>query len=160
MLVPKSCLTLWDPMACSPPGPSVHGILQAKGLEWVPFPPPGDLLKPGIEPGSLALQASPYSLPTTVPSITLFHCFNNLMTLPTKDRRFPSTSTRIKLWSTVTLDLQHPLKGTRGGAQGWGIRALGKAGRTCLHSGRHLQEVLWAKFSHLFISRKAPNPSW
>ena len=27
--------TLWDPMDCSPPGFSVHGILQARTLEWV-----------------------------------------------------------------------------------------------------------------------------
>ena len=30
----QSCLTLGDPMACSPPGCSVHGILQARILEW------------------------------------------------------------------------------------------------------------------------------
>ena len=29
------CLTLCDPMDCSPPGFSVHGILQASILEWV-----------------------------------------------------------------------------------------------------------------------------
>ena len=29
------CLTLWDPMVCSPPGFLIHGILQAKILEWV-----------------------------------------------------------------------------------------------------------------------------
>ena len=34
-LVAQSCLTLWDPMDCSPPGSSVHGILQARILEWV-----------------------------------------------------------------------------------------------------------------------------
>ena len=32
------CLTLWDRMDCSPPGCSVHGILQAKILEWVAVP--------------------------------------------------------------------------------------------------------------------------
>ena len=31
----QSCLTLCDPMDCSPPGSSVHGILQARILEWV-----------------------------------------------------------------------------------------------------------------------------
>ena len=31
----QSCLTLWDPMACSSPVPSVHGISQARKLEWV-----------------------------------------------------------------------------------------------------------------------------
>ena len=32
--VAKSCLTLWDLMDCSAPGSSVHGILQARILEW------------------------------------------------------------------------------------------------------------------------------
>ena len=31
-------LTLCDPMDCSPPGSSVHGILQARMLEWVAIP--------------------------------------------------------------------------------------------------------------------------
>ena len=31
----QSFLTLCDPMDCSPPGSSVHGILQARILEWV-----------------------------------------------------------------------------------------------------------------------------
>ena len=30
-----SCLTLWDPMDCGPPGSSVHGIFQARILEWL-----------------------------------------------------------------------------------------------------------------------------
>ena len=34
----QSCPTLWDPMDCSPPGSSVHGILQARILEWVAMP--------------------------------------------------------------------------------------------------------------------------
>ena len=33
--VTQSCPTLCDPMDCSPPGSSVHGILQARILEWV-----------------------------------------------------------------------------------------------------------------------------
>ena len=37
-LVAQSCLTLCDPMNCSPPGSSAHGILQARILEWVPIP--------------------------------------------------------------------------------------------------------------------------
>ena len=32
--VAQSCPTLRDPIDCSPPGPSVHGILQARVLEW------------------------------------------------------------------------------------------------------------------------------
>ena len=32
--VAQSCLTLCDPMDCSPPGSSVYGIFQARVLEW------------------------------------------------------------------------------------------------------------------------------
>ena len=32
--VAQSCLTLSDPMDCGPPGSSVHGIFQARVLEW------------------------------------------------------------------------------------------------------------------------------
>ena len=32
--VAQSCLTLSDPMDCSPPGSSIHGICQARVLEW------------------------------------------------------------------------------------------------------------------------------
>ena len=34
----QSCPTLCNPMDCSPPGSSVHGILQARTLEWVAMP--------------------------------------------------------------------------------------------------------------------------
>ena len=63
----QSCLTLSDPMDGSPPGSSVHRILQVRILEWVsglPCPPPGDLPDPGIQSistATLALQAD--SLP-------------------------------------------------------------------------------------------------
>ena len=33
--VARSCPTLCNPMDCSPPGSSVHGIFQARILEWV-----------------------------------------------------------------------------------------------------------------------------
>ena len=39
------------------PGSFVHGILQARLLEGLPFPSPGHLPDPGIEPGCPALQA-------------------------------------------------------------------------------------------------------
>ena len=38
MLFAQLCLTLCDPIDCSLPGPSVHGILQARILEWVAIP--------------------------------------------------------------------------------------------------------------------------
>ena len=57
VLVAQPCPTLCDPMDCSLLGSSVHGILQARILEWVTFPSAGDLPDPGIKPGSPALQA-------------------------------------------------------------------------------------------------------
>ena len=50
-----SCSTLCDPMNRSPPGSSVHGIFQARILEWVAISfSGGNLLDPGIEPISPA----------------------------------------------------------------------------------------------------------
>ena len=57
VLVAQLFLILCDPMDCSWSGSSVHGILQARSRSELPFPPLGDLLDPGIEPGSSALQA-------------------------------------------------------------------------------------------------------
>ena len=55
--VTQSLLTLCNPVDCSLPGSSVHGILQARILEWVAISFSRDLPNPGIEPGSPALQA-------------------------------------------------------------------------------------------------------
>ena len=56
VLVTQSCLTLCGPMDPSLPGSSVHGLLQARILEYGAISFSRDLLKPGIEPGSPALQ--------------------------------------------------------------------------------------------------------
>ena len=54
----QSCPTLCDPMDSSPPGSSVHGIFQARILGRLPFPSPGVLSDPEIEPASPATPAS------------------------------------------------------------------------------------------------------
>ena len=56
MKITQSCLILCDPMNYT-----VHGIFQARKLEWVAFPSPGDLLNPGIKPRSPTLRTD--SLP-------------------------------------------------------------------------------------------------
>ena len=55
LLVAQLCPMLCDPRDCSPPGSSVQGVLQARILEWLPFPSPGDLPRPGIKCTSPAL---------------------------------------------------------------------------------------------------------
>ena len=62
-----SLSTLCDPINYSLPGFSVHGIVQTRILEWVPFPTPGDLPDPGIEPMSLASPALSGRFFTTEP---------------------------------------------------------------------------------------------
>ena len=56
VLLPSSP-TLCDPINCSPPGSSVHGILQAGILEWVAIPFSRGSSDPGIEPASLLYPA-------------------------------------------------------------------------------------------------------
>ena len=55
LLVVQSCPSLCDPMSYSLPGFSVHGIFQARIMEWVAIPSPEDLPDPGIKPSSPAL---------------------------------------------------------------------------------------------------------
>ena len=57
----KVKVTQSSPTLCGPVDYTVHGTLQARILEWVPFPFPRDLPNPGIEPSSPALQTD--SLP-------------------------------------------------------------------------------------------------
>ena len=49
----QSCPVLCDPVNHSLPGSSIHGILQARKLEWVAMPSSGDLPDPGIDRTSL-----------------------------------------------------------------------------------------------------------
>ena len=75
MLVIQLCPTLCDPMDCSLPGSSVHGIRQARTLEWVVIPFSRDLPDPGTEMPSPALQVD--SLPSE-PSVKLVICYHFL----------------------------------------------------------------------------------
>ena len=50
-------LTLSNPMDYIPPGSSVHGIFQARILSGLPFPAPGVLPNPGMEPSTLESPA-------------------------------------------------------------------------------------------------------
>ena len=78
-LVAQPCPTLCDPMDCSPPGSSVHGILQARILEWVAMPSsrgssqPRDRTQVSFIAGS-SLAAEPQVKPknTGVSSLSLF----------------------------------------------------------------------------------------
>ena len=60
--VPQSCPTLSDPMDCSPPGSSLHGIFQARILEW----------------GAIAFSRGHVQYPAFAPdAVFLFFCFGS-----------------------------------------------------------------------------------
>ena len=77
-------LTLCNPIDCSGPGSSIHGILQARILEWVAISFSRRTSQPGIEPGSPALQAD--SLPAEPPGKPQkrFNCWQFLKILVPK----------------------------------------------------------------------------
>ena len=55
--VAQLCPTLCDPVDCSPPAPPPMGFSRQEYWSGLPFPSPGDLPNPGIEPRFPALQA-------------------------------------------------------------------------------------------------------
>ena len=54
---PQSCPTLGNPMGCSPPNSSVHGIILARILEWGAMPSARGASNPGIDSASLMSPA-------------------------------------------------------------------------------------------------------
>ena len=62
VLVAQSWQTLCDPMDCSLPGSSAHGVSRQEYWSGLPCPPPENLPNTGIKPGSATLQAD--SLPS------------------------------------------------------------------------------------------------
>ena len=65
VLVALSCPTLCDPMNCSPSNSSSMDFSEQECWSGLPFPSPGALPDPGIEPKPPALQAD--SLPSELP---------------------------------------------------------------------------------------------
>ena len=59
----ESCLTLCNPLDCSPPGSSVHGFPSQEYWSGLPFPFPEDLSAPGIKAMSPALAGGFFFLP-------------------------------------------------------------------------------------------------
>ena len=71
----QSCPPLWDPMQ----GSTAHGISQARTLEWVAMPSPGDLPDPGIKPASLtssALAGGFFTTSATWEAMLLYNCLD------------------------------------------------------------------------------------
>ena len=83
-----------NPTDCSPPGFSVHWILQAGILECIAIPFSRGSSDPGIEPWSLALQADP--LPLSYREVLyywgeckLYNCFRRFLVISSKAEHLP-----------------------------------------------------------------------
>ena len=73
--VAQLCLILCDPMDCSLPGSSVHGISRQEYWSGLPFPSPGDLPDPGIELESPALAGRFFTTePRGMPILYIILC--------------------------------------------------------------------------------------
>ena len=80
-LLAQSCPTLCDPMNCSPPGSNLFkGFSRQEYWSGLPFPSPGDLPDPGIEPSLLHWQAD--SLLSEPPRKPLFYLHISPITKP------------------------------------------------------------------------------
>ena len=73
-LVAELCPTLCDPMDCSPPGSSVHEILQARILERVAISFSRDSSDPGMEPKSPALAGGCFTTERSGKPVYVFIC--------------------------------------------------------------------------------------
>ena len=90
-------------MDCSPPD-SVHGIFQARILGCLPFPPPGHLPDPGIEPASPVPPALAAGFFTTEPPRNLHNLCSEMHS---KERKWVTGGFYPQLWAPRLLQ-SHP----------------------------------------------------
>ena len=120
VLVPQSCLTLCDPMDCSLPGSSVHGILQARILERIAIPFSRDLLDPGIEPRSPVFRQILYHLNhQRSPYLYLYLYIPDFMVAQTVKRLLTMQETRV--WSLGREDPLEKEMATHSSTLAWKI---------------------------------------
>ena len=141
--VTQSCPTLHDPMGCSLPGSSIHGIFQARVLEW----------------GAKQVTKALYTLSQEIYQsyevciIPVFHIrkakVQNLNTLP-------------QMQAKVTPLISHPIFRTSGH-----VFTLQFTGQNCQVSGRHGWVHIWhvcifqnlhinSPWTHFLLPKKAP----
>ena len=108
----ESCPTLFDPMDCSPSGSSVHGIVQARILEWVAASFSRGSSDPGMELGSPALQSdSLLSELATKITCQRLQCHGQQLPELTRSHAPPWDTTCPHTWHLTPLDQmpQHAL---------------------------------------------------
>ena len=138
---PKSHSSLCDPMDCSPPVSSVHGISQTSTLEWVAIPCCRvDLPNPGIEPESCALLAGGFFI-TVQPGEAPLISHTWLLTVFCEG---PTCWFLMQEWGGGTgRKGQWTIRGSRAwrGIRGWEPERVGGAGEQGQRWGKRLKDV-------------------
>ena len=154
--VTQSCPTLCNPMNCSPPGSSLHGILQARILEWVAIPS-SKIIFPtqGSNPGLLHWHVD--SLPLAPPenprsSVVLAFTFRSLIhfELIFKLDLRKSINHRLLLWTTTGL-YSVPLFSHPSANQAWPCLAS-EIRRDRARSGWYGRRLFLCSMCSIFIS--------
>ena len=105
VLIALSCLTLCNPLGCSAPGSSVHGILQARIRQWVIMLFSGGSSWPWIAPGSRALRTDSL-LPEPPETFKLMHYIENKYLnayyLIIKSIGFHTRTTSLSVWGNIS----------------------------------------------------------
>ena len=116
VLVAQLCLPLCNLMDCSPPGSSVHGLLQARTLEWVAMPSSKQSSRQGLNPG-LCIAGRFFTILATQGSLRIQKWVASLFSRETSQPRnwtgvsciagrlFTSWAQIITYLSTITLDV-------------------------------------------------------
>ena len=97
--VAQSCPTLSDPMDCSPPGSSIHGILQARVLEW------GAIAFSGYEaknPLNNTVQKSCYQAKNPLNNTVQKSCYQAIQTAGPGTQMFIKKTSHV---TTLSMDL-------------------------------------------------------
>ena len=124
VLAAQSCPILWDTMYYSSPGSSVHGIPQARILEWVviPFSRGSSWPRDWILVSCIASRFFIIWATRKAPQDSSIAGTD----LPTKNDHLNLLLTRINSLVTAFADLQHTLKRIQGGDQEWVTPSSGK----------------------------------
>ena len=114
-LVPQLCPTLCDPMDGSPPASSVHGLIQARILEWVAKTSSRRSSQPRIEPRSPASQpdslllSHQWSLDDILGWLKILCRFFYKMLWKTCTNFFYANSINLKMWRSPSRHQYSPL---------------------------------------------------
>ena len=105
--IAQLCPTLCNPMDCSMPGSSVHGISHARILSGLPFPSPGDLPDPGL---NLSLLLGRHILFTTwedpnnyITSINYYITSNHHGNYKIFEQKAKENATYQNLWNAASI---------------------------------------------------------